>query len=302
MYFSARRLHRNLFDLKYRREAKMYNRFKNKPMGFDCSGASEFQLLMPRLSSQSSFALPGDALYLEKVKSPMFRNLVKENAFLYWLWFVLIRARQVKGKRRLPQATDHLFFTGFPRSGNTYLASLIAHCFPNLEFTHHLHTVGSIKIALAKNLKTFVVIRNPRDSVGSYLAYHSDDLDSVPTEKQVRHFLGNYYRYFEFLNDRRDVLHFISFENMIVDKKSTIGGIAEILGMPEFKLSDDLLEDYDRKMRKAEAKKDRNAGSLPNEQKRAYKARVSNLITADPNFSQCSDLFSSLEGSTINAN
>lgn len=231
----------------------------------------------------------------------MLRNLVKENEFLYRLWFVLIRSRQVKGRRRLPQATDHLFFTGFPRSGNTYLANLIVYCFPNLEFTHHLHTVGSIKIALSNNLKTLVVIRNPRDSVGSYLAYHSDDLDSVPTERQVRHFLSNYYRYFRFLNDKKDVLQFISFKNMIVDKKSTIWGISEILGLPDFKLSDDLLKDYDRKTRKSEAKRDRNAGSLPNEQKEAYKAKVSKLIIANAYFPQCSDLFNSLEASTINA-
>ena len=231
----------------------------------------------------------------------MLRNLVKENEFLYRLWFVLIRTRQVKGRRRLPQATDHLFFTGFPRSGNTYLANLIVYCFPSLEFTHHLHTVGSIKIALSKNLKTLVIIRNPRDSVGSYLAYHSDDLGSVPIERQVRHFLSDYYRYFRFLNDKKDLLHFISFKNMIADKKSTMEGIADILGLPDFELSDDLLKGYDRTMRKGELRKDVNAGSLPNEKKQAYKARVSKLIIADAYFSQCSDLFNSLEASTINA-
>ncbi|MDH3338189.1 MAG: sulfotransferase domain-containing protein [Gammaproteobacteria bacterium] len=168
-------------------------------------------------------------------------------------------------------------------------------------FTHHLHTVGSIKLALSNSLKTLVVIRNPLDSVGSFLAYHSDDLDSVPTERQVRHFLSNYYPYFRFLNDKKDLLHFISFKNMIADKKSTIGGIAEILGLPEFRLSDDLLEDYDRKMRNAETKKDRNAGSLPNKQKEAFQAKVSKLIIADANFPKCSNLFNSLEARTINA-
>jgi len=232
----------------------------------------------------------------------MLKNLFKESAFLYWLWFVLIRARQGKGRRRLPKASDHLFFTGFPRSGNTYLGSLIVHCFPSLEFTTHLHTVGSIKIALSNNLKTLVVIRNPLDSVASFLAYHSDDLDSVPTKRQVRHFLSKYCRYFRFLNDKKDVIQFISFKNMIVDKKSTIRGIAEILGLPDFELSDDLLKDVDRKMRKVEAKKRSNAGSLPNEQKQVYKARVSKLIIADANFGQCSDLFNSLEARTINAN
>ena len=230
----------------------------------------------------------------------MLKNFVKENEFLYRLWFVLIRTRQVKGKRRLPKATDDLFFTGFPRSGNTYLASLIVHCFPNLEFTHHLHTVGSIKIALSNNLKTLVVIRNPRDSVGSYLAFHSDDLDTIPTERQVRHFVKRYCRYFQFLNEKKDVLQFISFENMIVDKKNTIGRIAEILGLPDFKLSDDLLKEYDHKIRKVEARKNTNAGSLPNEQKEAYKAKVSKLIVADAYYPQCLDLFNSLEANTIN--
>lgn len=238
---------------------------------------------------------------VEKDNNPMLKTLVKENEILYRLWFILIRTRQVKGKRRLPKATDHFFFTGFPRSGNTYLASLIAHSLPHLEFTHHLHTVGSIKIALSNNLKTLVVIRNPRDAVGSYLAFHSDDLNSIPTERQIRHFLRRYCRYFQFLNKKKDVLEFISFENMIVDKKRTIGKIAEILGSPEFSLSDDLLEEYDLKIRKVEARKNKNAGSLPNEQKEAYKAKVSKLIIADAYYSQCSDLFNSLESNTINS-
>lgn len=231
----------------------------------------------------------------------MLRNLVKENAFLYRLWFVLVRTRQVKGRRRLPQATDDLFFTGFPRSGNTYLANLIAHCFPDRKFTHHLHTVGSIKIALSYNLKTWIIIRNPHDSVGSFLAYHSGDLDTIPTKGQVSDLLSDYYRYFRFLNDQRGALHFINFKDMIADRKSTIEEIADIIGLLNFEVSNELLEDYDRKMQTAETKKDKSAGSLPNEQKQAYKARVSKLIVADPYFSRCSDLFNSLESDDIDA-
>jgi len=150
---------------------------------------------------------------------PVLKRLFKESVFLYRLWFLLVRARQVRGRRRLPKETDDLFYTGFPRSGNTYLAALIEYCFPPLVFTHHLHTVASIKIALSNNIKTFIVIRNPRDSISSFLAYHSDDLDSVPNEFRVRHSLTSYFRYFQFLNDNKDILQFISFENLIADKK-----------------------------------------------------------------------------------
>ena len=290
-----------MFERKYRRAIKLYNKVKGVPVEINNSGATEssiFDTTPEIVPPRHSQAVLGS---WEKENTPMLKNFVKENEFLYRLWFVLIRSRQVKGRRRLPQATDHLFFTGFPRSGNTYLANLIVHCFPSLEFTHHLHTVGSIKIALSNNLETFVIIRNPLDSVGSFLAYHSDDLNSVPTEKQVRLFLSHYSRYFRFLNDKKDVLNFISFEKMIVDKKSSIGAIAKVLGLPDFELSDDLLKEYDRKMRKAETRKANNAGSFPNEQKQAYKAKVSKLILADAYFSQCSDLFDSLEASTINA-
>lgn len=88
---------------------------------------------------------------------------------------------------------------------------------------------------------------------------------------------------------------------MIADRKSTIEEIADIIGLLNFEVSNELLEDYDRKMQTAETKKDKSAGSLPNEQKQAYKARVSKLIVADPYFSRCSDLFNSLESDDIDA-
>lgn len=231
----------------------------------------------------------------------MLRNLVKESAFLYSLWFALIGTRITKGRITLPKPTDDFFFAGFPRSGNTYLANLMAHCFPDLTFTHHHHNVGTIKIALSKNLKTLVIIRDPLDSVGSLLAYQSGDLDTTPTQGHVRRLMDDYYRYFRYLNDKKDDLYFISFKNMISDKKSTIEGIAEKLGLQDFKLTDEMLEDYDLKMRELESKKDISAGTFPNEQKRAYKARVSKLIRADAYFSQCSGLFDTLEASTTRA-
>lgn len=106
-----------------------------------------------------------------------------------------------------------LVLEGFPRSGNTFLASLMRQAAPDLNFSHHTHLIANLERAKREKLPAVVLFRNPLDSVSSlvvknpqvykpseclsdYIAYyrsakkllpsaifiHSDELFSNPLE------------------------------------------------------------------------------------------------------------------------
>lgn len=52
---------------------------------------------------------------------------------------------------------------GFPRSGNSYLYKLLLQSFPNHEVVQFTHSAAKI------NDSTLIVIRNPKDSIASFM-------------------------------------------------------------------------------------------------------------------------------------
>ncbi len=85
----------------------------------------------------------------------MLRKIIRSNPFLYKIWFKNVR----NSKTNLPKENDLFFFTGFPRSGNTYLTNLMKLIFPSLNFSHLLHTIASIKLAMNIKIPVFVIVR-----------------------------------------------------------------------------------------------------------------------------------------------
>jgi Sulfotransferase domain len=194
----------------------------------------------------------------------MLTSFVKANPTLYKIWFKLIRKRQKKFAR-LPERGDGLFFSGFPRSGNTYFNYLLRFNFPSLVFASHLHTIASLKIAFKKELKVLVIIRNPFDSITSLLLIKSGKEGYLPTDKVIRKNLLEFQNYYDFLIENENRIFFIFFQDMIEDKLNTMKKVINFLGIESKAISESTIEQFNQVMLQAEKKKDVRAGSFPNE-------------------------------------
>lgn len=110
----------------------------------------------------------------------MIRKLLSENKLLYTLYFHFYRKH--RGIRpSWFNAETKIYYDGYPRSGNTYLHHLFRNLFSDNYSVHHLHKVAPIKIALKKQLPTFILIRNPKDAIPSYYLKHYSMVDGGGT-------------------------------------------------------------------------------------------------------------------------
>lgn len=82
-----------------------------------------------------------------------------------------LRLTQEGIDRRISVDTQ-LVIEGFPRSGNTFTAAAIAHAQPQpLAMSTHAHCVANVEVAVARDLPTLVVVREPVDCLASYLVW-----------------------------------------------------------------------------------------------------------------------------------
>lgn len=82
------------------------------------------------------------------------KKLIRQYPTLYSLWFHLYRKNRGVKIGYFNDSTK-LLLDGYPRSGNTFVTSLIKNIFGNDTFVHHFHAIAPIKIALRKNLPVF---------------------------------------------------------------------------------------------------------------------------------------------------
>lgn len=103
----------------------------------------------------------------------MVKRIVKQNIFLYRLWFYLYRKNRGV-KISFFGADTSLYVDGYPRSGNTFLVHLIKNIFPGINMVHHFHAIAPIKIALSRNIPTYILARAPSEAISSnYLKEYS---------------------------------------------------------------------------------------------------------------------------------
>lgn len=145
------------------------------------------------------------------------RRIIKRNVFLYYLWFHLYRNnRGVKIPFFVPATS--LYICGYPRSGNTYFAGLVKNIFPDIGLVHHLHAIAPVKIALLKNISTFVLIREPLEAISSnYLKHYASRGRGIPCEidsKCLKWLLVDYVDYYDFIIKNVDALQIINFSDV----------------------------------------------------------------------------------------
>ena len=113
------------------------------------------------------------------------------------------------------------FYDGYPRSGNTFLQMLIKNVYDKIDVVHHFHSIGAIKVALAKGVPTFIIYRDPKNAITSnYLkeySFMSKNVNTKNTDKKLlNYFLENYVKYYQYVLQAKNC-YLISFEKLIVE-------------------------------------------------------------------------------------
>jgi len=100
---------------------------------------------------------------------------------------------------------------GYPRSGNTYLYSIIMNSFTRpLKVASHSHNILNVKFYLKKKIPTIILIRKPEEAIASY-KIREPSLDLL-------YLFDEYRNFYEPLLKHRKLLSVISFDKLISEK------------------------------------------------------------------------------------
>ncbi|MFT7072180.1 MAG: hypothetical protein ACJAX3_001156 [Patiriisocius sp.] len=121
---------------------------------------------------------------------------------------------------------------GYPRSGNTFAQMLVKNVFSGVETVHHFHSLGAVKISLSKSIPSFIIYRDPVNSIASnYLwekAYYDQALRIDAINKDLlNYFLEFYIKFYEFINTKQNDIFLISFDKLIKDPEKIMIAINE---------------------------------------------------------------------------
>jgi hypothetical protein len=142
----------------------------------------------------------------------MLRKLIQTNPLLYRIWFNLIR--KSKTTATLPDKKDYFYFGGFPRSGNSYLTNLIKELHPKVPFSHHLHTIAAIKIALNEKIPVVIIVRHPLECIASLQVMNQKDQDEI-NKPLLERYISEYIHYHAFVLKHKQDLEIVVFEKTI---------------------------------------------------------------------------------------
>lgn len=197
--------------------------------------------------------------------SRFLRRQAMDNPLLYRIWFKRYR-RKKKKTLRLTSREDHLYFDGFPRSGNTYFAAALNSLFPDLKFAHHRHCLAPLKIAIAKSVPSFVLMRKPKDAIASRILQIKSEpgpMQSLPNQEILKRLLNDWRRYYSYCERNASNLVIISFEDAVKNPYSCLRGIAEALELDGSHVDEKRFLNFHEQFREHDRTKKQGSTSYP---------------------------------------
>ena len=130
---------------------------------------------------------------------------------------ILLRLTPMGTSRRIGESTD-LVVEGFPRAGNTFVVYALQSASGNrLQVASHVHHPSQVKLAVARQIPTVLVVREPIATLSSYLTYAQHGRPSGV--------LKEYVSYHQELVPYADRLLVCDFEESTSDMSSVIARI-----------------------------------------------------------------------------
>lgn len=124
-----------------------------------------------------------------------------------FIYFPVIKIFNRNVFRLVSNKTD-IVIEGYPRSGNTFLESMIyLRANRNIVIAHHTHVIAQIKRSLNLNKPILVTIRNPIDAISSLFNFYEK---KIPIEI----LLSEYYKYYLFISRSIEKILIINFDHI----------------------------------------------------------------------------------------
>jgi len=169
------------------------------------------------------------------------KRLIKSNPFLFKLWFELYRKNRGVKINYFNHKIKFLL-DGYPRSGNTFAASLVKYIFgKDVSFVHHFHAIAPIKIALRKDLPVCILIRDPKEAITSnYLktfALKNKDVLREINKNLLKKLTIEYSDYYKFVYKKRNKINIIIFKDFISKPEIFLSKINSLVYNDDFKIS-----------------------------------------------------------------
>jgi hypothetical protein len=124
------------------------------------------------------------------------RFFIREEMGRHVLLYPFFKLKK-KPQARLISKKTEIVIEGLQRSGNTYMVAYFKLTNPDVVYSSHYHFLSQILVATKKKLPTIVLIRNPQDTVPSFLMR-----DPFVNPKQVLKYTINFFTRLNKLKNR----------------------------------------------------------------------------------------------------
>ena len=220
----------------------------------------------------------------------MIRKYFKSIPLLYKFWF-----KFNSSNLKLPSKNDSLYFDGYPRSGNTYITNILFELYPKLKFSHHLHTIATIKLAIKIKIPVIIIIRNPLDCIASLYVMKSPN--NLQDRKLLNRLIYDYIEYFNFILSKKKLITFVFFDKVIKNPKIFIDILAEtntsLVKQSDYQKLLDILDNKSLQFKQKEMTEQHaiKYSSTPNETRTSLKKIIKEKIMTHPKINEAIALF-----------
>lgn len=229
------------------------------------------------------------------------RHTIMDSPLPYRVWLSFNNI--LHGKQRVtPKQGDDLYLDAYPRSGNTYFTSALKYCCPDLRFANHLHLIAPIKIALANDLPTFILVRDPREAVLSNIIQKS--WATSPPEAILHsrglEMISDYVRYYEFVLEHAEQIYVIDSDCAFKSPFAALRRVLDILKIPREPHLNLRWDEFHREFTRRDQTKAQGSTSYPSDARQALKKRLGTTLS-ESRFRAAQDIFERLRGAAVNA-
>ncbi len=191
----------------------------------------------------------------------------------------------MRGKKLfLPQKKHDFFLDGFQRSGNSYLVALLIYCFgKKLKFSHHLHNIAPIKIAMRLNLDIWIAIRKPEKSIASFAIMRKYYGNTKDFDKLIDQILSDWIAYYDFVQKKCPKAKFIIVDEQF-DDALFLNNIASEYNIEKNKDFKETIKDFKISYDNLNKKKPFERTNIPNKKRELKKNKLTKEIMNNKNF------------------
>jgi hypothetical protein len=168
---------------------------------------------------------------------------------------------------------------------------------PELTFANHLHCVAPLKIAVARCIPSFVLMRSPKDAIASRLLQIKSTpgrMQSLPKDEVLSRLVNDWGRYYSYCERNLSNVLIITFEDAVEKPYVCLGRIAESIGLNRASCDDKRFRAFHERFREHDRTKRQGSTSYPDKVRSEKKKAIVSLIERSREYGEVTSLYNRL--------